>query len=358
MDILTFHEGHDRDYDNVRIYRIPRVPGVSNIRPGLSLKKLICDGVFFCRFLPLILKNNYDVIHAVEESSFMAMVGRLLRRIPYIVDMDSLMSAQIVDRYPWLTHVSPVLRWLESLPIRYAAMVVPMCDTFAQEAQKYIEPDDIVVLRDVSLVSQSDGVSMTVSLRDELSMKGFIVMYIGNLESYQGIDMLVKSFALARLEDDELNLVIIGGREEDIQKYKTLSRDLKIDTSTHFLGPRSVDDIGSYMSQANVLVSPRTQGLNTPMKIYSYLDSGVPVLATDLLTHTQVLNTSIASLVAPEQSAFAEGILHLKRNPESGARLADNAKKYVAREHSLAKFTQTVDLIYERMQQKIDGLHR
>ena len=41
---------------------------------------------------------------------------------------------------------------------------------------------------------------------------------------------------------------------------------------------------------ADVLVSPRLKGLNTPMKIYSYLDSGSAVLATRLRTHTQVLD--------------------------------------------------------------------
>ena len=38
-----------------------------------------------------------------------------------------------------------------------------------------------------------------------------------------------------------------------------------------------------------MLVSPRSRGTNTPLKIYQYLRSGKPIVATRLLTHTQVL---------------------------------------------------------------------
>ena len=54
--------------------------------------------------------------------------------------------------------------------------------------------------------------------------------------------------------------------------------------------------LASLLAQADVLVSPRTRGNNTPMKIYSYLDAGRAVLATDLPTHTQVLTPECARL--------------------------------------------------------------
>ena len=71
--------------------------------------------------------------------------------------------------------------------------------------------------------------------------------------------------------------------------------------AVHFLGPRPVQPrCPTSLRQADVLVSPRLKGLNTPMKIYSYLDSGTAVLATRLRTHTQVLDDRTAYLVEPE----------------------------------------------------------
>lgn len=354
VDLLTFHEGNDRDYKNVNIYRTPRIPWMSNIRPGISFKKIVCDFFFFFRVVGLVARKSYDVLHAVEESSFMAMVVRPFTRTPYISDMDSLMSAQLVDRYPILTHVAPVLRWLEFLPIRHAALVVPMCDRFAEEVLAYRSPEDVVVLRDVTLVRQSQPACAVASVRDELNISGFVLMYIGNLEPYQGIDLLLASLKRALAVSGDLQLVIIGGREDDVAKYKAMSQQMGIGSAVHLLGPRSVVDIGGYMNQADALVSPRDRGVNTPMKIYSYLDSGVPVLATDLLTHTQVLNRDIALLTPADERSLADGILRLKNDPDLRDKLATNAKDYVAREHSFEKFTETVNVIYGKIE-RLEG---
>ena len=63
------------------------------------------------------------------------------------------------------------------------------------------------------------------------------------------------------------------------------------------------DRVARLLGEADVLVSPRLKGLNTPMKIYSYLDSGTAVLATRLRTHTQVLDDRTAYLVDPVSEA-------------------------------------------------------
>ena len=61
--------------------------------------------------------------------------------------------------------------------------------------------------------------------------------------------------------------------------------------------------------RADVLVSPRSTGTNTPLKIYQYLRSGRPIVATRLLTHTQVLNDDVAILTTATPEGFAAGIL-------------------------------------------------
>ena len=70
------------------------------------------------------------------------------------------------------------------------------------------------------------------------------------------------------------------------------------------------------MQAADLLVSPRIRGTNTPLKIYSYLRSGKPIVATNLLTHTQVLTPEIAVLVEPTPERFAAAILELIENPQ------------------------------------------
>jgi len=345
VDLLTFHEGIDHAYDRFQIYRIKPWPAVKNLRPGFTAKKVYCDIFMFFRFISLVRKNKYDIVHAVEESAFMSLLIGKFTGTPFVYDMDSSMTTQLIDKYPAFKSICGILAFFESLPMRYAKAVVPMCDALADEARKYRD-NNIVVLKDVSLVGQQESAGSASDLRLELGLSGKIVMYIGNLELYQGIDLLMQSFALVSKANKDASLVIIGGAEKDIEKYKQQSIQMGIKRQVHLLGPRPVGQIGEYMTQADILVSPRTQGLNTPMKIYSYLDSGVAVLATRLSTHTQVMNDEISMLAEPDSDDFSAALLKLLSDEALRTKLALAAKETMQREHSYPVFRQKVHDLY------------
>jgi glycosyltransferase involved in cell wall biosynthesis len=322
---------------------------ISGLQPGLSLKKIVCDVHMFFKFISLMIKNCYDVVHAVEESVFMALVVCPLRSIPFIYDMDSSMTTQIVAKHPMLKPVKGILNFIESIPIRYATVVVPMCDALAEDAAR-AGAKNIVVLKDVSLMGEA--IAGVARIRDELGLTGSIVMYIGNLERYQGIDLMLESFAIVRRQDQDVSLVIIGGNTSHIEEYHCLAESLGISDQVHFLGKKPVAHIGEYMAQADILLSPRTEGVNTPMKIYSYLHSGTTVLATDLPTHTQVMTPKIAMLAAPDKLDFAAAMLELLEDHDLRTRLANKAREYIDREHSYPVFEARVNDLYTQLEQR------
>ena len=153
VDLLTFHEGADRQYERLRIYRIKPIFPVSGIRPGLSWKKIVCDIHLFFRFTALIRRSRYDVVHAIEEAALMVCLLRPFFSIPFVYDMDSSMTAQIIDKHPVLRFAERPLRLAEAWPVRSATAVVPMCDALAEEARK-CGARRVVILRDISLVPQ------------------------------------------------------------------------------------------------------------------------------------------------------------------------------------------------------------
>jgi glycosyltransferase involved in cell wall biosynthesis len=100
------------------------------------------------------------------------------------------------------------------------------------------------------------------------------------------------------------------------------------------------------MDQTDILVSPRIKGTNTPMKIYSYMDSGKAVLATDLPTHRQALTDETAMLCPPDTASFAAGLTLLLMDPELRARLGKAAGRRVREKHSFSEFKATVHGLY------------
>jgi len=101
------------------------------------------------------------------------------------------------------------------------------------------------------------------------------------------------------------------------------------------------------LAQATLVVSPRIHGRNTPMKVFSYLASGRPLLATRLPTHTQVLGDDIAMLVEPTPEGMAEGLRRLFDDPALGRRLADTALARARAEFTRAAFTRKLTGFYD-----------
>jgi len=92
------------------------------------------------------------------------------------------------------------------------------------------------------------------------------------------------------------------------------------------------------MRAATLLVSPRATAINSPLKIYSYLKSGKPIIATNIIGHTQVLTPEAALLVEPNPSALAEGILSLLENRSLAGRLACGARRLFESKYSFETF--------------------
>lgn len=349
VDLVTYHVGEDRLRPGLEIHRIRPWPRPGAVRPGLSVGKLWCDVFLLFKVVGLLNRRQYDLIHAVEESAFMAMVLGPLTRTPYVYDMDSSMAAQIVARHRWSRPFNRLLHWLETLPMRGAAAVVPMCEDLAVTARKHCR-GTVQVLSDISLVSEEVFPDEAEDLRAALDFQGPIIMYIGNLEPYQGIDLLLNAFRETHAVHPEARLVIIGGVELDIQRYRKLAGKLGIGDSVHLVGPRPVPRLAAYMSQADILVSPRIEGTNTPMKIYSYMDSGTPIVATSLQTHTQVLSPNEAALAPPEAAAFGAQLIRLLDDESERRRLASNARDLVRRKHSWEVFRETVHALLDGLE--------
>ncbi|HMP90495.1 MAG TPA: glycosyltransferase family 4 protein [Kiritimatiellia bacterium] len=348
IDVLTYHEGSDRSFDGtgvVRIHRISPPPGCQNIRPGFSFKKLLADVYMHRAAMRLVRQSNYDVVHAVEESAFMAMNIRRRRGIPYIFDMDSSMPMQMVEKLSILKPLMPVFRRMENSAIRNAMAVTAVCDSLADLARQG-GANKISILRDIPLGDTFSDQQSGQGFRSALGISGVTLLYIGNLEAYQGIDLLLNSFARIYNQTDA-NLVIVGGIPKHVDAYRALAEKLGVNKRTHIIGPRPLSDMNALMREADILVSPRIKGNNTPMKIYSYMAAGKAILATDLFTHTQVLDDATAKLAAPDTASFATAMLDLIQSPEMRDKTGRESKHVVETRFSLKVFEETVDELYQ-----------
>jgi glycosyltransferase involved in cell wall biosynthesis len=349
VDVLTYHEGSDVDIPNCRIVRIPRIPGVRDIRPGFSMQKVLCDGVMLFSCARMMRRTRYDLVHAVEESAFIAAALQPLTGVPYVYDMDSSLAEQLIDGFPVLKLVEPFLRHCEAVAVRRSAGVLTVCAALQDIARRHAPDTPVGRVEDTTLLAPRNGANGAKHLPPETEGAP-VAMYVGNLEHYQGIDLLLEGFRHTLEQMKQARLVIVGGRKDDIDHYGQRASALGIRQAVHFLGPKPVSELADLLREADVLVSPRLKGTNTPMKIYSYLDSGTAVLATRLRTHTQVLDERTAYLVDPDPLALGTGLATLLKDDSLREGLAARAKDHVRREFTPEAAARKLEAFYSTIE--------
>jgi glycosyltransferase involved in cell wall biosynthesis len=352
--VLTFPGGSDITVPNCTVRRLPPILGPQPVGPGFSFRKLGYD-VFM--MLPLALASlfveRFDIVHAVEESVFIAAVGHMLTGVPYVYDMDSSLPQQMEERFPKLAPLSGLMARAEAFAVRHSTAVVAMSQALVDVARRYAPGKPAQCVQDFSLLESP--CPQAERLQDVVGSSGPIVLYVGNLEPYQGIDLLLQAFARTVDRVPDSRLVVIGGVPKHVERYRSRAAALHLSRHVHLLGPRPSNLLGGYLSQATVLVSPRVKGQNTPMKIYSYLDSGTPLVATRLPTHIQVLDDTIALLAPPEAGAFGDAIVGLLEDPERRARLGAAAKRRVLKDFTREAFDKKMAAFYALVEREVRG---
>lgn len=343
IDLLTYHEGTDVHISGLKLFRTKKPPFCNNIPIGFSFKKVIADVYLTFHMIALLLNNKYDVIHAVEESIFPAVCVNFFLKKKLVYDMDSSMPDQLIEKWQVLSKLEGFLNFFEHWAAKHTTVVIAVCKYLAEKINRYDSSIKTFILEDIAFEGISD--SQNEDLRKYCDSKSIILLYIGNLEHYQGIDLMLE--AISRLNTQfSFKLLLIGGTQEHINSYIKRVKYFKIDEKVSFLGARPLKRLNSYLTQADILLSPRLKGINTPMKIYSYLASGVPVIATKIISHTQVLAEEHALLVEANPDDFATGLKKLIEDKSLRVELGMKGKNLAEVNYSLKSYKIKLKNIY------------
>ena len=353
IDLATYHIGEDVPIDNLNIYRSRRVPFIKTIKIGPSKSKILLDAALFFTASGLLKRNRYDLIHTHEEASFFGDYFARKYNIPHLYDMHSSLPQQLSNfKYTKSTWIKKIFEMLEERTIRSAQAVITICPELDQYVESRFPKKTHILIENVadnSIVFPADKVDRE-KLKSAFHLNGApVILYYGTFEAYQGLDLLLQS-ANELINNRHINarFLLIGGDEKQIEKYKALTRQYGLDEHVQFTGFVKPQWIPAFISLARLLVSPRISGTNSPLKLYSYLRSGKPIVATRHITHTQILDDSVSVLVEPKPVDFADGIGYLLQNEEQGRQLAANAQRLAQKKYDYGHFLEKTEWILER----------
>ncbi len=353
VDLVTYPIGRDVELPNLRIFRSLRPPFVRKVRIGPSFTKIALDGLMLFTILRRVMADRYDAIHSHEE---MGLAGVWLARwlgIPHLYDMHSSLPQQLSNfKYSKSSLLRGLFTWAEGQMVHKSQVVITICQELQDTVTGMGAGDRSLLIENVMGGDVDEPPSQSAGgVRGAwgIGSDAPLALYTGTFEAYQGVDMLIEAAALVAARRPDARVLVVGGEPAQVDAARAKAAQAGAAAVMIFTGQQPAKEIPGFVQAADLLVSPRIRGTNTPLKIYSYLRSGKPIVATNLLTHTQVLTPDMARLVDPKAEPFAQAMLDLIGSPAERARLAQAAAHVAAEKYSRASYLRRTAEAYQRL---------
>jgi glycosyltransferase involved in cell wall biosynthesis len=337
VDLVTYPFGQAVSLPGLRVFRCLRPPFLRRVRIGPSLSKVPLDLALTLTAVRRVIAERYDVVHSHEEGAAIGIVLSAMVGIPHVYDMHSSLPQQLSN---FAYSRSRVLRWMfdcfERAAVRHSKVVIVICPELRRIVQQVQPGSEPVLIENAPGAGDAAPGGAAVAMRATLAIAAStpLVAYTGTFEAYQGLDLLFAAAALVVEARPDARFLLAGGRPEQVAAARAHAAAAGLGASVIFTGERPSTEIPAILEAADVLVSPRSRGTNTPLKIYQYLRSGRAIVATRLLTHTQVLDDSVAILTGVSPREFADGILAALADPQMAGAIGARAAALAATKYS------------------------
>lgn len=188
------------------------------------------------------------------------------------------------------------------------------------ESEKIIVAPDAVSIEEFSSLESKE----VARRRLGIPLDAKAVFYIGLLDTWKGADTLL---ATAKLLVPDIKTVIIGEGTKPLRELR------KEHPEVLFLGFRPYRELPGNQQAADVLILPNSgkeaisAKYTSPLKLFTYMASGVPIVASDLPSLREVLSEKNAFIVPPDDpEALALGIRQALENPDDAKNRARQAR--------------------------------
>ena len=312
VEVLTYKGGAPPPDPSLVVHRSKGPHFFRSVKQGPSYAKIWFDVLLLSRLCVLLVRGRFDLLYAHEEGGFLAALLAPIFRVPLVVDMHSSLPLQIRDwKFSDRDWVVGLFGWVERFTLRRCVAAIAISPAVAEAARRAAPATPVEVVVNRFEAEAPAGPQERERVRRELGIepRERVVLYTGSFVALQALDLLVRAIPTVARAVPEVRFVLVGGKEAEIADLGRLVREVGAEGRVVLLAARPQAEMPAFAAAADVLVSPRVQGINPPGKLFSYLSSGRPVVATDRPVHNQILDASCAILTRPDSEGLAEGLI-------------------------------------------------
>jgi glycosyltransferase involved in cell wall biosynthesis len=349
LRLVTYHIG--RDVPGFPIDRIPSIPWYGKLEAGPSWHKPYLDLLLLFKALKVARSFKPQLIHAhIHEGAFIGAILKKILRVPMLFDCQGSLTAEITDHK--FVRQGSLLQRLFALLERWINLSSDFIITSATPTVQLLVGTGVPAKRVRALI---DGVDTSVftplpnkEIRARLGLPGDrpIVSFLGLLNSYQGVDLLLEAAALLKGQGAKLHFLIMGFPEE---RYQEKARELGLSEMITFTGRIPYDEAPLYLCAGDIAVSPKVSLTEANGKLFNYIACGLPTVVFDTPVNREILGDAALYAKFGDAGELAGAIGRLAGDRELREELGQMGRERAVKEHSWAARGRELAEIYRRL---------
>lgn len=243
------------------------------------------------------------------------------------------------------------INFLYSLSLKKTKILVVLTSFIKDKLINYgINPNKIIVCPDsvdIELFSKKEVFSNNPP--NLFKNSETIIGYVGALKT-MGMDKGISDFLnLLKILDFRFNALIVGGEKHHVDFYRNISNHLGLKDRVYFTGKVPHKEVAKYMKLCDILIAPFPENEHfsyymSPLKIFEYMASLVPILTTDLPSIREVLTDGVNAVLARpgDIESIKQGVLKIANNKEFAKKISENAFFEVKEKYTWKKRAQNI----------------
>ena len=351
VSLVTYHWGAGEPPTGLQVQRVATLPGMGPVKAGPSWRKPVLDMLLAHKLLRVVRDQEADVVHTHNvEGLLAALAARRLTGVPVVYHVHNAMGPELHTYFSgrvgrWAGGAAG--RWADAhLPRRADQCILLIDDALGYFRQRGVERVAVVPPG----IDFEPGESEPI--RRKLG-KGPLVVYSGNLDRYQDLDLLLDAFRLVLETMPETRLVVSTSAQPG--KVSAHAREKEIDAKTVFFPAHDFDQVRDLLAAADVAVCPRQVCLGFPIKILNYMAAGRAIVASQ--GSARGLRHGENGWVVPNGDArgMAAAIVALLDDPDLARRLGEGARQSARSEYNWNRVTAAIEKIYAQTTARRQG---
>jgi 1,2-diacylglycerol 3-alpha-glucosyltransferase len=343
--LVTYHCGIGQPPTGLQVQRIRPFASLGPVQARPSWQKPLLDLLLTWELLRLVRSWQADVMHTHNfEGLLAALFVRRWTGVPVVYHIHNAMGLELHTYFR-----RQVGRWAGGVVGRGVDAHLPRradhCIALNARAAEYFERRGVEQL---SVIPPGINFEPGDATRARLALgHGPLVLYSGNLDHYQDLDLLLVAFGL--VADARPKARLLFSTNAVPAEWRARAEAAGIGRQTVFIQADEFDTARDLLAAADVTVCPRTTCLGFPIKLLNYMAAGKAIVASQGSAYGLRHLENGWVVDDGDVEGMARAIVALLDDPALAGRLGESARRTVRREYTWDRAVDAIQDVYQQV---------